>query len=140
MTSIIETIKYWIYLAKCLVTLEPFYIRKYGWPWALAFALCIGVWVRPPQACYVDGVVPWYFYVNLVIMIWIVGIVLGYFFGMIPIAGYYYWFVYAIVMTIGGIVWAVRIYLYSFRLARAIIHRINWFIQDTEDRMNAYWW
>lgn len=124
-----------------MIVLEPLPIRIYGWPLAMAFAIYIGSWARPPQADYVSGSVPWYWYVLLFVLIQLCGIFIGMMLGMIPIAGVWYWNVYMALVTIAVIHFLIKLSVFIVRLKNAIMLRINRFIDEEYDRAyNPYNW
>ncbi|MEM1944005.1 MAG: hypothetical protein QXE52_07990 [Candidatus Caldarchaeum sp.] len=124
-----------------MIVLEPLYIRQYGWPLAMAFAIYVGSWIRPPQADYVNGSVPWYWYVLLFVLIQLFGIFIGLMLGMIPIAGVWYWNVYDALIAIAVVLFLIKLSMFLIRLKTAIMLRINRFIDEEYDRArNPYGW
>lgn len=124
-----------------MLVVEPLSIRRYGWPLAMAFAIYIGSWARPPQADYVAGNVPWYWYALLFVLIQLCGVFIGLMLGMIPIAGAWYWNVYTALVTIAVVHFLIKLSIFLVRLKNAIMFRINRFIDEEYDRAyNPYNW
>lgn len=113
-----------------MIVLEPLPIRIYGWPLAMAFAIYIGSWARPPQADYVSGSVPWYWYVLLFVLIQLCGIFIGMMLGMIPIAGVWYWNVYMALVGIAIVHFLIKLSVFIVRLKNAILWRLDRFIEE----------